>query len=532
MTTRADDGHRRLVPRWRYSGRTILGREHEGDPKAKRRSAPVASNITALHQEWQRAHDSQSARELVLAAVVEERADLAREAAEQILANPRETAREVIGAARFVLGDRAMSQPHAAANIKTSFEQPFKQARRVIALGRQGLREYPRNVPRRLDVARAYAVLGQNDAAWREMRIALALAPDHRVVLRLAVRLLVHLDRREEAHALIVRHPRTSVDPWLMATEIALATIIEETPHSIRAGRLVVAESGLPSGHLTELASSLGSVDSGSGDHKRARKLHGLSLQDPNDNVLAQAEWLAQRDYALRKRLTDARIELPGSMEAQCHRAVSESRWIDALGHAYEWHHDEPFSSRPTTAASFIAASILQEYTEAIAIAKAGLRGDPDDALLLNNLIFALARAGRAPEAARHLERFATLRRSRVNEFVYVATRGLVAFETGNPAAGRLDYMEAVRLAQDRANRLQVLASWGETELHHQTALADELYRRVITAREGVTDPAALAVADAFARTYSLVRSARALGHAPDGLSTTARLPISAAEET
>jgi len=102
------------------------------------------------------------------------------------------------------------------------------------------------------------------------------------------------------------------------------------------------------------------------------------------------------------------------------------------------------------------------------------------------------------------------------------------------PAPGSASSIAAAYrpLAQDRANRLQVLASWGETELHHQTALADELYRRVITAREGVTDPAALAVADAFARTYSLVRSARALGHAPDGLSTTARLPISAAEET
>jgi hypothetical protein len=71
--------------------------------------------------------------------------------------------------------------------------------------------------------------------------------------------------------------------------------------------------------------------------------------------VLAQSHWLAQRDYALRQRLTGSRIGLAGSMEAECFRATMEGRWQDALRHAHEWFHDEPFSSRPATQASFIA---------------------------------------------------------------------------------------------------------------------------------------------------------------------------------
>jgi hypothetical protein len=140
-----------------------------------------------------------------------------------------------------------------------------------------------------------------------------------------------------------------------MATEIALATILDTTPRSVLEGRMLMTEASLPPGHLTELASALASFDSNKGDSKRARKLFRLSLDDPTDNVLAQSHWLAQRDYALRQRLTGSRIGLAGSMEAECFRATMEGRWQDALRHAHEWFHDEPFSSRPATQASFIA---------------------------------------------------------------------------------------------------------------------------------------------------------------------------------
>jgi tetratricopeptide (TPR) repeat protein len=291
----------------------------------------------------------------------------------------------------------------------SALEQPALHARKIITHGRRLLREYSRNVARRLDVARAFAVLGQANAALKEMRIAVALAPDHRVVLRTAARLLVHFGRADEAHAMLSVHPRTRNDPWLMATEISIAMILERIPQSPRAGRLLIAESGLSPGHLSELASALATLDAHDGDTKRARKLYTLSLEQPNDNVLAQAHWLAERDSALRARLAKTPSQ-PGCMEAECFRAQAENRWNEALEHAYEWHYDEPYSSRPATTACFIAATALQDYTAAIRIARAGLNADPKDDLLTNNLVYALARNGEIEEAAARFHTLATSR--------------------------------------------------------------------------------------------------------------------------
>jgi hypothetical protein len=184
VTTRVDDGHRRLVPRWRYSKTTILGREHEGDPNTLREAPRLFSRINELQDEWNKSRNMIAAREFVAAAVVDSHPEVARDAAHYLLTNEDPRAIELIGSARFVLGERATTDlhPHIATE---SYLKPMSDARQIIGRGRQGLREYPRNVLRRLDVARAYAIVGQGDAAWRHMRIALALAPQDRIVLRL-----------------------------------------------------------------------------------------------------------------------------------------------------------------------------------------------------------------------------------------------------------------------------------------------------------------------------------------------------------
>lgn len=508
MSTR-DDGQRRLVPRWRYSRHTILGCEHQGDPRAERRRIPSASNLKVLQEHWERTRSPLAALELVTAAVIDAHPEVARSAAEQLLASPQSFSTEVLGCARFVLGERAMPDPGTALVGGPALEQPVRDARQIITHGRKLLRDYPRNVARRLDVARAFAVLGEADAALREMRIAAALAPDHRVVLRTAARLLAHLGRADEAHAILSAHPRTRKDPWLMATEISLAMILERMPQSPRAGRVLIGDSGLPPGHLSELASALATFDAQNGDTKRARKLYALSLEQPNDNVLAQAHWLAERDSSLRGRLARTPIQLPGCMEAECFRAQAESRWRDALEHAYEWHYDEPYSSRPATTASFIAAVALQDYAASIQIARAGLKADPKDDLLTNNLIYALARKGEIKEAAARFDTLAASAHPRVSEFVFVATRGLLAFGRGDEAAGRADYKRAFDLAESVPAKVLVLASWGQTEALYHTKVADAVHESLQCVKHLRLDAVTRCAVGAFERIYQAERAAQ-----------------------
>lgn len=512
MSTR-DDGQRRLVPRWRYSRHTILGCEHEGDPRSERYRIPSASNLKAFQNDWERTPSLIAAREFVTAAVVDAHPEVACGAAAQLLASSESLSPEVLGCARFVLGERAMSDIGTSHVVGPSLEQPVRHARYVVSHGRKLLRDYPRNVGRRLDVARAFAVMGEADSALREMRIAVALAPGHRVVLRASARLLLHLGRADEAHAILSRHPRTRKDPWLMATEISLAMILERTPQSPRLGRLLIGESGLPPGHLSELASALATFDAQSGDTKRARKLHALSLEQPNDDVLAQVHWLAERDSSLRGRLATRPIQQPGCMEAECFRAQAENRWSDALERAYEWYYDEPYSSRPATSASYIAATALQDYPAAIQIARAGLKVDPKDDLLTNNLIYALARNGDIDEAAALLNMLGTSAHPRVPEFVFLATRGLLAFGRGDEATGRADYKRAFDLAADAQTKIQVLASWGQTEAIYHTRLADVIHEGLLRAKHLPLDAVTRCAISAFERTHQAGLTARvALG--------------------
>jgi pentatricopeptide repeat protein len=197
-------------------------------------------------------------------------------------------------------------------------------------------------------------------------------------------------------------------------------------------------------------------------------------------------------------------------MEAECFRAQAENRWNEALQHAYEWHYDEPYSSRPANTACFIAATALQDYAAAIEIARAGLKVDPKDDLLTNNLIYALARNGEIDEAATLFDTLAASPHSRVSEFVFVATQGLLAFARGNETRGRADYNRAFGLAPNVVSKVRVLANWGQTEaLYHHTKLAELIHETLQRAKHLPLDASTRCAVGAFGRIYQAARVAR-----------------------
>jgi len=229
VTSRVDDGHRRLVPRWRYADRTIIGCEHAGDPRDRANPPPRVEAIEPLVTAWADAPSHASATDLVCAAIVLARPDLAVAASEWLLRPGSSVPRELQAAARTILlpGDAANAKSAAGHNLWAGREH----AQAVVALSRQRLAEAPRSVLRWLDVSLAHTVLGTRDKALAAMRIALSLEPNHRIVLRAAVRSLVHVGRADEAYELLRRHSRTAIDPWLLSQDVSVAHIVGHTAH-------------------------------------------------------------------------------------------------------------------------------------------------------------------------------------------------------------------------------------------------------------------------------------------------------------
>jgi tetratricopeptide (TPR) repeat protein len=472
VTSRVDDGHRRLVPRWRYSNRVIVGFEQSGDPRDGSRMRPMFASIDPIVLAWRIEPSYVSASDLLSAAVVAARPELAVAPSEWLLsrgfsipADVKETAQRILTPADLELPERLPEQP---------LEVGTQDARAVIALNRQLLAAYPRSASRWTDLSLAHSVLGNRDKALRAMQTALSIEPNNRVVLRAAIRLLIHLGKAEEALELLQRHPRTRSDPWLLSQDISVANIVGEDPYFLKQSRRLLRDETLPAGHLTELASAVATFDGGTADLKYARKLHRLSLIAPTDNVLAQIEWLRQRDPSLPQAMS---ASTRGAMEANFWRTLVAGEWEPALNAVYQWQNDEPYSTRPAMAGSFLLSSILSDYKGAEKFAKFGLRADPGDPLLMNNLVVAKARQYDLFGAASIFKKIRP--DDRLNTFTYKATQGLMKYAAGDELGGAEDYEDSLRLASGSEAALMVRASWLDTQARWAKAVDQALVQRV-----------------------------------------------------
>lgn len=89
-------------------------------------------------------------------------------------------------------------------------------------------------------MARHYVNLGQLEKAKAMMDIAVHLAPQHRYVCRSAARFYLHYGDEDKARAVIAHNPWVTKDPWLMASEIAINTLMGRTSRLIKKGNEII----------------------------------------------------------------------------------------------------------------------------------------------------------------------------------------------------------------------------------------------------------------------------------------------------
>jgi tetratricopeptide (TPR) repeat protein len=317
-----------------------------------------------------------------------------------------------------------------------------KPMRYAIHDTRRWLARFPHDALSWLDLGRLQAATGNTEGASSSVRTALSLRPTSRTVLRAASRFFLHARDPEKAFHVLDRSSRTSSDPWLMAGHIAISSILDKTSRHAKKGRQLVASQTLPPQEITELASSLATVALESGSTREARRLFNVSLQQPNENSLAQAEWAVDQ-LNIAPDLPGEWLENPASSEAGYYHQLFNNNFDAALRNAVRWHHDEPFASRPMLAASFIAG-ISGAFDDSCDFARQGLVTEPDNVMLLNNLAFAIGARGDVQGAERILARIGRLEKRDLSAHT-LANLGMLSYLRGEYELGRNLYESAIR---------------------------------------------------------------------------------------
>ncbi|MCV2352629.1 hypothetical protein LNV09_00480 [Paucibacter sp. B2R-40] len=358
----------------------------------------------------------------------------ARQAAEVILAS-----RAQIGSTQLVRSAQQVLQGGSSDRVESVSKDFVKHARKLLAI------DY-RNPVLLMDTARELAAMRQDKAALRYVRAAVALAPSSRFVLRAAARYYLHVGEHEIAHDLLRRSPLVGSDPWVQASEIAVATVLGKTSNLAKPAIKRLSEAKHVGAEVTELASAVGTVELLSGSDKKAKTLFKHALSHPNDNSLAQAEWAAAR---LKLVVDHQALQTPMSYEANSHNAYRRQEIDSAIDHAVLWAKDEPFASRPMDAQCYLLC-LKGRYAESLVAAKAAHDLDGDDIGPALNLLFAQIQAGDLDDAMEDFLRLGRHPDLKMHATHYLANGGALAYASGDFELGRQLYQRAIKSARMR----------------------------------------------------------------------------------
>lgn len=322
-------------------------------------------------------------------------------------------------------------------------------ANQNVAKLRKQLGSYPRDGITWAELALLHAKNGEKEKARRAIITAYGLLPDNRYVLRCAVRALVHLDAPDEALGYLRKSRRTLVDPWLMSAEVALLQTLDLRTFSLRKATELAANKNFSPFQRSELNAALGSIimaDSANANSK-VNKLFRASLKNPTENALCQV---------IHDKKTDEFQELAGkcspvfNFEGAVLKAYDELDVAEVIRSSRLWLQDEPFSSRPAITGSFMCSLLGDRFHEAKVFCQDGLRANPDNVTLLNNLALSLARLGDTEEAMDKLAKPKGLvADDDTQRAILLATEGLVNYRSGRVTEGRTNYESAIKFFEE-----------------------------------------------------------------------------------
>lgn len=445
---------RHVIPNWRSFDNTAKLGELNGS-KGIQLTSTFRPDISDLLDDWEDSNSIGIAGDILGVALLanQERNPRVQEIAKFVEVNPKLASKAIMNAAKQVLNSDKPTELNLnfdADSLNTFQHDHLFTFHQEIALLKRKLRQNSYNPILWIEMSRLHAILGQDKKAERAIRNAIFLAPENRFVLRNSARFFTHLKDFEFAHDIIRRSQLVKTDPWVMASEISLATLRGRESKFIKSGLQLVESNTFHPFNISELASSLATVEMKNNSVKRSRKLFARSLEQPNDNSLAQAEWAEQQDTALLP-INPKEFQVINSFEALARDAAQHMQWNDAIKFSMQWFIDLPFSKTSLMFGNEVARKNLKDHRLAVEIAQAGLVSHPHDAQLINNIVYSLCLQNKLEHVDQYFSRIrrGDIQPNSIHDICVTATRGLYAFRKGNYNEGRLCYLESMRKSKE-----------------------------------------------------------------------------------
>lgn len=358
-----------------------------------------------------------------------------------------------------------------------------------INVNRESIRELkkvlnsnPNNPIAWIESSRIYSILGEIDRAKKCMSNSLSLSKNNRYIIRSASNFYYQLGDYSKALYLLRNADSCKDDPWILATEIAMLSSDKRTSRNVKLGKRMIESNNYSDYQVTELASAIATLEMNCGAHKKAKKIFGKSLLNPNENTLAQVMWANEKRTSITEIVLKEYRKVPLCYEALTTSKRLENDWKKALQYSKLWISDQPFSAEAYIEASYISAVGLEKYSESMEHALSGLKLFPNDFTLNNNYIFAKAKCNDGSDINELFSKLEGLDYGN-NFTTYNATRGLLSYKKGDINEARILYNSAIIRAQKdkkNINKAMAMLNQAQEEVYVGDDLSEEIIKTTI----------------------------------------------------
>lgn len=481
--------NRLMIPRWRKFFLQNITEEHKTLFATTVKRTAFSKSLERKKREWEIGKTYGSAWELINSAYINQDYSMGEEAARFLSHRFNSLSKNLQSIITEILVD---TQPASATNENEitilSVDSLMERTKQEIKSVKRKISFYLRNEFLWLELGRLYCIIGDLYKAEQCIRIASYFSNNYnRYFLRCVSRFYYHIGRYDEAQNIIRRSPYLKGDPWLLSADISYANKMER--HAVNAKTAIeLLESNKYSNQsITELAGVLGTMELKNNSLKKARKFTRQSLLAPNDNSLAQAEWISRE-------IKDISIEpwmdkISYGYEARTFEYLHANNFDKTLDESLRWVMDQPFSKRACHFVSYFCIGPIQKYKLAIEVGELGANSNPDHFAILNNLSFAYSSVGDFSKAESTLEKLVNLVTDARELCFALATSGYYYYRTKDLITGEEFYQKAISNAVK--NNFSDLKRLAEASLLREKYLAGQLsYLQTINALDIVRDEA------------------------------------------
>lgn len=440
------NNNRHVIPNWRSFERTVRSGELNVNRVVKSAKVFTEEDLANYYSDWKLNRNIAHAGDYISAAIsngyINNEETL--EVANYVLTKAEESTSILLDTANLIISSNEQIKDGIFKSDHL-FEDTHELIKIYSELHRykELLRKYPSNAIYYVEMSRLYISLSMYEKAMKQMEYALYLAPTNRYVIRSAVRLYIHQGKNEKAFSLLRKVSKMN-DPWLLAPEISLTMILGKPQNSANKSLHIIESDNYSSFSITELSSSLATLEFEAGNYKKSRKLFGRSLLSPNDNSLAQVQWANNQKLNV---LFDNQILLSNFSfyEANAWYEYQNKNYKSALKYADEWSTDLPYAKSPIYFAFHVSNTHLKDFELSERILKKGLSANRMDSGLLNNLAYVYALQNKTEDALQVLSKVNMNEEMERNTKICLeATRGLIYFRSGFADFGRQCYLKAI----------------------------------------------------------------------------------------